>query len=89
VVAVCPFRQCPDVGVRGFGPGVGDVVVECVRDQRAVSFDCAAELFELYDATVASPEDPAGQQGMALGAFAAEHFPELRPSWAHTIRPVS
>ena len=70
VVAVGPFRQCPDVGVCGFRPGVGDVVVECVLDQRAVSFDCAAELFELCDATVASPEDPAGQQGMSLGAFA-------------------
>ncbi len=58
MVAVGAFRQGADVGVGGFGAGVGHGVVEGVGDQGSVVLDGAAQLLELADAAVSGPGDP-------------------------------
>ena len=48
--SVGALGQCPQVGVGGFGAGVGQTVVERVEDQVPVMADAAGQRDELGDA---------------------------------------
>ena len=77
--------QGPQVGVGGFGVGIGQVVVEGVPDEVAVMADAPGPVDELGDAAVAGPRQPPGQQLPALVALDPKDLAELL---FEQIRPV-
>lgn len=67
--SVGAFGQCPQMGVGGFGSGVGQSVVEGVADQVAVAADGAGQRDELGYAGVRGPRQPPGQQLPPMGSL--------------------
>jgi hypothetical protein len=77
VVAVSAPGEQSQVGVGGFGSGVGQGVFDGVEDQVSVAGDGFGESGEGGDAASAGPGDPAGEQGFGLGQVGLEDHEEL------------
>jgi hypothetical protein len=66
----------PDLGVHGFGWGVGQAVVEGGVDLGAAAADPAAEVHERLDAAAAGPGQPPVQCLFPFVAFDFEDVPQ-------------